>query len=315
MAKVTNKAPRDVQQEVTNAIIAQIEGGVMPWAQPWRGTGIMPINGLTRKAYRGANVLFLWGASMSKGYAANIWYTYKQAESVGGQVRKGETGTTIVKWLPIESKEKEADGSSKRGGMIARAYTVFNLAQIDGIPETPNVAQLDESARVDIAESFFSAITFRHTPNGNAAYYTPSTDTVTMPAFGSFVDAARYYDVLAHELAHWTGADSRLKRLERTPFGSEAYAQEELTAELSAAFVMATLGLSSTPRPDHASYIASWLGKLKGDKRYIFTAASKAQAATDYLFDLASKGGFVLPDATDSDDVEAEPVAMETVDA
>lgn len=287
----------DVYQKVTNQIVAALEQGVRPWMQPWsaehaagRITRPLRANGLP---YQGINVLMLWGAAEEKGYSAPIWMTFKQAVAVGGCVRKGEHGSLVV--YASTFKKAETDESTgeetERDIPFLKGYTVFNVEQIDGLPAhylAPAAPRLDPVQRIERAESFFAAIgaTVRH--GGGRAYYNIGSDFVQMPNFETFRDAESYYATLGHELTHWTRHPSRLDRdLGRKRFGDEGYAIEELVAELGAAFLCADLDLAPEQREDHAAYVASWLKVLKDDKRAIFTAASYAQKAADFLIGAA----------------------------
>ena len=285
----------DLYQSITDRIVAQIECGAADYRMPWHSRKhgaselTLPRN-VTGRAYRGVNVPVLWATAAALGYESPVWATYKQWQERGAQVRKGEKATMVVFW---KAYKVEHDGTDDDEGddtrLVARAYFVFNAAQVDGFdadkigkPEA-SAEDLSESERIASADRFFAAAGSIVRHRGNRAFYTPSGDFIQMPQFGQFVDAQAYYSVLGHEHVHWTGAKTRLDRDFGGRFGSEAYAFEELIAELGAAYLCATLGLSNEPRPDHAAYIASWLKVLKGDKRAIFTAASKAQAAADYL--------------------------------
>lgn len=286
----------DVYQKVTDRIVAELEQGVRPWHKPWnaehaagRITRPLRSNGIP---YRGINVLMLWAASVERGYAAPLWLTYKQAQELGGQVRKGEKGSLVVYANKITRTETdEATGEEhERDIPFMKGYTVFNAEQVDGLP--PHfyaIAEpaLDPVARIDRAEAFFAATGADIRHGGNAAYYTAGADRVQMPPFEAFRDAESYYATLAHELTHWTKHPKRLDRdFGRKRWGDEGYAMEELVAELGAAFLSADLDLTPEPRPDHAAYIASWLKVLKEDKRAIFSAAAHAQRAADYLAEL-----------------------------
>jgi antirestriction protein ArdC len=248
--------------------------------RPLRGNGV---------PYQGINVLMLWGAAMEKGYSAPIWLTFKQALALGGSVRKGEHASLVVFASTFtRTGANEATGEeSGRDIPFLKGYTVFNAEQIDELPAqylAPATSCLDPVQRVEHAEQFFVATgaTVRH--GGDRAYYRISTDEVQLPHFETFRDAESYYATLAHELTHWTRHPSRLNReFGRKWFGDEGYAMEELVAELGAALVCADLDLTPEPRPDHAAYIANWLTVLKNDKRAIFTAASFAQRAADFL--------------------------------
>ena len=281
---------QDVYQRVTNQIIEAIERGAGDWKMPWHqtaGENFVPINAQSKKPYRGINILSLWAAAEERGYNTNLWATYKQWQELGANVRKAEKATLVVFWkfsdLGIDegSKDEEREEESRRS-VLARGYSVFNADQVDGFTP-PEMSAIPDVERVQTAENFFSALGADIRHGGNRACYSPGTDHIQMPRFEVFQSAIAYYSTLAHESTHWTGAVSRLNRELSTRFGGEAYAAEELIAELGAAFLCAELGLSNEPRPDHAAYLASWLRVLKNDKRAIFTAASKAQAAVDYM--------------------------------
>ena len=282
----------DVYARVTDAIVAAIESGAArgrDWRMPWHrrrdpgGATALPVNVARGAAYRGVNTLALWAAAEARGYPGGLWGTYRQWAELGGQVRQGERATTVVFWRfpdrPGAGEEaREAGGEGGEGGEEAegtrrapwaKAYAVFNAAQVDGATlPTGTAPALPEAAR--------------------AAFYSPTTDHVQMPPFALFRTGAGYYATLAHEAAHWTGHPSRLARDLTGRFGSGAYAAEELVAELGAAFALAALGLAAEPRPDHARYVAHWLGLLRGDRRAVFTAASKAQAAADWMITAAA---------------------------
>ncbi len=274
----------DIYETVTNSIIAALEAGVTAgdYSTPWTGGHAThrPKNATTGTAYKGVNVLALWASAEANDYASGEWATYKQWQAVGAQVRKGEKSTQIVFWQKLPGKTNDA-GEETKGGMMAKSYFVFNASQVDGWTAN-DMPELPETTRIAYAEEYFGKVGATILP-GSGACYVPSLDVVKMPAFAAFHDATSYYSVLAHELTHWTGSEKRLNRDLKNRFGTEAYAAEELVAELGAAFTCATLGLSAEPRKDHAAYIASWLKVLKGDKRAIFTAAAKAQQAVDYL--------------------------------
>jgi antirestriction protein ArdC len=286
----------DLYERVTAQIVASLEQGVRPWLKPWnaehaagRITRPLRSNGIP---YQGINILMLWGAAVQRGYAAPIWMTFKQALELGGCVRKGERGSLVVYASSVTRTETDSETGeeSERDIPFLKDYTVFNVEQIDGLPAhflAPAAPQLDPVQRVERAEQFFAATnaTVRH--GGNQAFYSVASDFVQMPFFETFRDAESYYATLAHELTHWTRHPSRLDRsFGRKRFGDEGYAMEELVAELGAAFLSADLSLTPEPRDDHAAYIGHWLNVLKNDKRAIFTAASHAQRAADFLSNL-----------------------------
>jgi antirestriction protein ArdC len=286
----------DIYQRITDKIVCELEKGVMPWLKPWNaehaaGRITRPLRG-NGIPYKGINVLMLWSAAMGKGYAAPIWMTYKQASELKANVRKGEHGSLVVYADKItRSATDSATGEeSKYAIPFLKGYTVFNVEQIDGLPEqyyAKPAPRVDTIERVDRAEGFFAGTgaTVRH--GGTVAYYNVSQDFVQMPAFEAFRDAESYYATLAHETTHWTRHKSRLDRnFGRKRFGDEGYAMEELVAELGSAFLSADLDLTPELRGDHASYISSWIKVLKDDKRAIFTSASHAQRAADFLHGL-----------------------------
>lgn len=287
-----SKQPRDLYAEVTRRIVEAIERGVRPWSRPWTrsqaAAGMLPRRH-TGEAYRGVNVLLLWAAAMERGYTAQTWLTFKQVRAEGGQVRKGEKGTTVVyagQFTPANAAtdDSDDDAPARRARAYLRSYTVFNVEQVDGLPSSPapqpaEALKVDEGAQAFIART---GATVHH--GGDRAFYAPGPDVVQIPHACQFRDAAGYLGTVAHELVHWTGHPDRLARQFGQRFGDQAYAMEELVAELGAAFVCAGLNVSAEPRDDHAAYLAEWLAVLKADKRAVFTAAAQAQRAADYLY-------------------------------
>jgi antirestriction protein ArdC len=284
---------QDIYTRITNQIVIHLERGVKPWIKPWnaehatgRITRPLRHNG---KPYGGINVLSLWGSAMEHNFAAPIWMTFKQAAELDGHIRKGEKGSLVVYADSItcaETDEKTGD-EVEREIPFLKGYTVFNVEQIDGLPAVyyaKAAPQLDPVARIERAERFFAALGAVIGHGGNRAFYSVINDTIQMPPFVSFRDADSYYATLAYECAHWTGSPSRLNRdFGGHRFGSKRYAVEELVAELGAAYLCADLELSLEPREDHASYIATWLEVLAQDNRAIFTAATHAQRAAEYI--------------------------------
>lgn len=289
---MTNQqAPRqDVYSRVTAKIIASLETGVRPWQKPWNaehaaGNIVRPLRA-NGQPYRGINVLLLWGEALEKGYNAPIWMTYKQALTLGAQVRKGEHGSLVVYADKFTKTETDAQGqASEREIPFMKGYMVFNVEQVEGLPahyhataEAPHPVD-----RLPAVEAFIAATGATVQHGGNRAFYAPSRDLVQMPPRESFRDAESYAATLVHELTHWTAHPSRLARELGKRFGDQAYAAEELIAEMGSAFLCADLGISPEVREDHASYLAHWLDVLKKDSHAIFTAASQAQRAADYL--------------------------------
>lgn len=278
----------DVYSRVTAEIIAAIEQGAGKWHAPWfhNGTSIArPTNVSSGKRYRGINTLALWAAGSAAGYGGGLWGTYKQWQDAGAQVREGERSTTVVLWREIKvyrQADDEDDDDEEHRRMFARAFSVFNIAQVDGY-ERPDTLVLPEAERLAHAEAFIANLGVKTEFGGSEAYYRPSDDIVFMPPFSSFRDTASFYGVWLHESGHASGAKHRLDRDLSGGFGSASYAAEECCVEILSGLVLADLGIAHHPRPDHAAYIASWLEVLKDDPKAIFTAASKAQRAADWM--------------------------------
>ncbi len=279
---------RDVYQEITNRVIAQLET-VQPgdFAMPWVSTGAGMPQSIANRAYRGINVPLLMIEASERGFSSNIWGTYKAWQAADAQVRKGEKGTRVVFWKRTTYTETGDDGEdTERQSLFAKMYTVFAGEQVDGYK--PGTVELPcKAAILDTVETLTTdyltgeTITFAH--GGNRAFYAPSRDHIQLPDRDAFRDTEGYYATLLHEIGHSTGSPKRLDREFGKRFGNDAYAFEELVAEFASAMMCGTLGVTDTPRPDHAAYISSWLSVLKNDKRAIFTAASKAQAAADLV--------------------------------
>lgn len=287
----------DVYTRVTDKIIADLERGERPWMKPWNAehaagkiTRPLRFNGLP---YSGINILMLWAEAMEKGYTAPIWMTFKQAQELGGHVRKGEHGSLVVYANKITKTEhdEETGEDVEHAIPFMKGYTVFNVEQIDDLPAhyyaKAQAPQLEAAQRLDPIEQFFAATGADIRHGGNEASYSILTDIVKMPPFEFFQDPESYYATLAHECTHWTRHPSRLNRdFGRKKWGDEGYAMEELVAELGSAFLCADLGLAPEVRDDHAPYIASWLKVMKQDKRAIFSAAAHAQKAAEFLHSL-----------------------------
>jgi antirestriction protein ArdC len=276
----------DVYTRITAEIVAAIEAGVGDWRMPWHHDGAVaarPINVSSNKPYRGINILALWTASSAAQYSTGLWGTFRQWRALGAQVRKGERATTVVLWKPIDARGDQEDGESETRGraMFARAFSVFNLAQVDGYTPAP-VQTLPESERIAAAEAFIANLKIKTEFGGDRAYYRPSDDIIRMPSFAAFDDAVAFYGVWLHENGHASGAKHRLDRDLSGGYGAGAYAFEEIIVEQLSGMILADLGLAHHPRPDHAPYISSWLKALE-DPRAIFRAASKAQQAADWM--------------------------------
>ncbi len=274
-----------VYETVTNAIIEELKHGVVPWVRPWT-TGVSPLphNVISQRPYQGINILLLWAAASAKGYISPVWLTFRQAQQLRGSIRKGEHGTEIVYASSSKKTEKkENDTETQKTVHLLRFYYVFNMEQTVDIPESLlGIAEpqpLDEQSKH--VEAFIARIgaTIRH--GGDKAYYSPTEDVIVLPQREDFESLGHYYATSLHEHVHYSGHPKRLNRDLSGRFGAQAYAAEELIAELGAAFLAAHLTIKGELR--HASYIASWLELLQHDRKAIFTAASAATKAADYL--------------------------------
>ena len=270
---------------VTEAIIKQLECGVAPWRNPWRTE--MPANLVSRKEYRGINMFLL----ASLGYGSRYWVTYRQARTLGGSVRRGEHGSKVVFWKidKYQKENKETGETEDRNSMLLRYYAVFNLEQCEGIKSPEPVRVLAPLEHCDnIVRSMPNPPGFER---DSRAFYRPSTDTVGMPAKSAFDSAEEYYSTFFHELTHSTGHPSRVGReriMEHNPFGGEDYSKEELLAEMGAAMLCGVAGIESRTLDNSASYLQSWINRLRSDSRLIVSAASQAQKAADYILGEAS---------------------------
>lgn len=302
--------------EVTARIIGELEAGRVPWVQPWSRIGAgsdaagreagtpagtpaggaaggtnplpgLPANALTRRAYSGINILILWDAVIAGGWPSQGWLTFRQALSLGGNVRKGEHGTQVVyadRFTPEAEKERAREnGGDARSVAFLKRFTVFNVAQCEGLPDNvvPEPVILPEREIVPVAEALMAASGIEFRIGGDKAFYAPGADFVQLPPQQAFHDQVNFYRTCLHEACHATGHASRLGRNLANPFGSKDYAREELVAEMGSAFLCAALGIVPTVR--HADYIGAWLEVLREDSRAIFRAASMASKAADWL--------------------------------
>ncbi|TIT18455.1 MAG: DUF1738 domain-containing protein [Mesorhizobium sp.] len=287
---------KDTYQRITDTIVEQLEAGTKPWIRPWRGnarrSSIIPRRA-TGETYRGINVIMLWVADQTFGYEENTWMTYRQAQDFGGQVRKGEKGTLVVKYGTFTPKDHDDD--EDRAIPYLKGYTVFNVEQIENLPvhffSPAEELPTNPVPHIETVEAFIKNTGAKVSYGGTKACYRPSTDDILMPDRERFDTEVHLYSTLLHELGHFSGAKHRLARDLTGRFGSESYAVEELVAELAASFLCADLGVAHDPRDNTAAYLANWLAVLKNDKRAIVTAAAKAQAAVDYLTTLQPAAG------------------------
>jgi len=282
----------DVYQRVTDRIIAQLEAGVAPWIKPWAGISEpVPVNATTGRAYRGINHLVLQMEGTARGLDRNAWLTFGQAVAIGGRIRKGSHGVQIVffqlRERVVEDGSAISDGDRRRIPLL-RTFTVFPLVDVEGLPDEyyqpPAVPVWDGNAR---AEGLIAASGANVCHGGNRAFFRPADDLIQLPERGAFRSADDYFSTALHELVHWTSAPKRCERQLGRRFGDDAYAAEELIAELGAAFLCAHCHIDG--QLQHANYIDSWLRVLHSDKRAVFTAAAKAQQAADFILALNAK--------------------------
>lgn len=283
-------------QAVTDRIVAMLEAGVRPWQKSWKAGAVSapilrrPISGATGKPYTGVNTLSLWAAAEIRGFSSPYWFTYKAAQAAGGQVKKGaksELAFYVGKHTVRDEGAPEGD-ESERTISFLRAYCVFNAEEIDGLPAKFYVTEPAAPApvidgRMPEVDSFVANLRADISHGGDKAFYMPAMDAVRMPHLAQFNSPESYYATLLHELTHWTSAPARCDRQLGGRFGDDAYAAEELIAELGAAFLCSDLAVSAEPREDHASYLASWLRVLKADNKAIFKAAALAERAAGFM--------------------------------
>lgn len=290
---------RDIYFEVTSRIMAALEAGTVPWHKPWKESGGFPVNIRTGKRYRGINILLL----TLQGFADPRWGTYKAIGEAGGQVRKGEKGTHIILWKPVQKKETaEGEGESY---LLLRDYVVFNALQADGIE--PLQEEVREFTPIEEAERLVSGYAWSEgldNPGPPVFYgydhaaYLPTRDHLHMPSPEMFVSDEAFYGTLFHELVHSTGHESRLKRIEPALFGTDPYAREELVAEMGASFLSGIAGFDETLGEQSAAYIAGWLKALENDRKLVVQAAAQAQKAVDLIVGRQPEEEVVQPENT-----------------
>ncbi|MET0365059.1 MAG: zincin-like metallopeptidase domain-containing protein [Sphingobium sp.] len=280
---------------VTNRIILELERGRVPWVQPWASYGMTPLglpqNASTGRSYSGINILLLWAAAIEQGRPSQRWLTFKQALAMGGAVRKGEKGTMVVyadSFVPqAEQAKADASGEDARRVGFLKRFTVFHRDQCDGLPADPDALPLP--GRIDVVPNVEAVIAGTGADirvGGDMAFYAPGPDFIQVPPQEAYFEPINWYRTKLHELGHWTGHSTRLARDFSGRRGNEAYAREELVAELCSAFLCAELGVAPTVR--HADYLGAWLEIMKGDNRAIFQAASMASKAADFVMGRAA---------------------------
>ncbi|WP_445220110.1 ArdC family protein [Bradyrhizobium sp. Pa8] len=288
----TSQERAGLYDEITDKIIAELEAGRVPWVQPW-GTAaakaplVMPNNAATKRQYSGINVLILWGAVIERGFVGQSWLTFRQALSLGGHVRKGERGTTVVyadRFVPNDEKQRAATtGEEALAIPFLKRFTVFNADQCDGLSmEIGAAAPPRPQGLIEpTVEALIKATGIDFRIGGERAFYVPAEDYVQVPPPQAYFEPINWHRTALHELAHASGHPSRLNRDLSGGYGTKKYAFEELIAEISSAFSCASLGIVPTVR--HTDYIGSWLEVLREDHRAIVRAASQASKVADYL--------------------------------
>jgi len=280
-----------VYQEITDSIIKQLENGAMPWIKPWATDSTADKNFLSQAPYKGINRLMLGLSSMVNGFNCPVWASFKQWQTVGATVRKGEKGTKIVFYSPV-TKENKTTGDVEAYNLL-KTYYVFNASQVEGVTiQAPTVPDKPFNA-IEAAELRIKLTGAVITHGGDSAFYAPSVDKINVPHKSSFISEASYYATVFHELTHWTGAETRCNRNLKGRFGNPLYAFEELVAEMGAAFLCQDYRIQGELR--HAGYIQSWLKVLKEDSKAIFKAAALAQKAVDHINGLNVENAELVP--------------------
>ncbi len=287
MSETATREKVDVYQVITDRITQQLEKGVIPWRKPWKDVGT-PKNLVSKKSYRGINIFILMSAS----YHSPWWLSFKQVKDLGGRVKAGEKGWPVVFWRRISKEDVNGAGEKvDKSFMMLRYYTVFNVEQTTGLEgKIPQPEVLRESKPIDVCEKIVAGMPLRPEikADGNRAFYALTHDYVGMPHREQFESDEAYYKTLFHELVHSTGAEKRLGRFKNDAtqgmFGSESYSQEELVAEMGAAFLTGVAGIeTAADMTNSAAYIQNWLTRLKDDRKLIVMAAAQAQKAADYI--------------------------------
>lgn len=295
----------NLYEEITTQIIAELEEGSVPWVKPWGRPDVsaplaMPVNAATGRRYSGINVLMLWGAVVKTGFACQSWVTFRQAVALGGHVRKGERGTTVVyvdRFVPDDERKRARDtGDEPQAIPFLRRFTVFNIEQCDNLPEdvTETAPPVETDLILPQAKALIDATEIDVRIGGDRAFYDVTDDYVRVPPPQAYFEPVDWHRTALHELSHASGASHRLGRDMSGSFGSKTYAFEELIAEISTAFVCASLDI--VPSVRHSDYIAKWLRVIKQDNRAIVRAASEASKAADYLLSFAPHAANTPPD-------------------
>lgn len=295
--KKTDFIRQDLHQQVTDTIIEQLEKGVVPWQQPWKGNNSLlnglPFNTSTGKKYRGVNIVLLWADNLRKNHQTNEWGTFNHWNKAKEYIRKGESGTDIIKY---ETLEREVNGETEKYSYLKK-YRVYNRSQLQSWKPVEFETSEHMPASVAIERSVVLDEFVRNTralieSHDGGACYNFVFDKIFMPYAEKFMDTKTltsvegFYSTLLHELTHWSGASHRLNRTKGKRFGDQEYAYEELVAELGAAFLCAEFDISTLKTGDHAAYIDNWIKVLKDNKQMLVSAAAEASVAFDYLYNL-----------------------------
>ena len=268
--------------------IRQLEQGALPWRNPV----VAKSGGLQLRSngqpYQGANQVACMMSVIQNGFESNQWFTFKQGQALGARVKKDSKATYVFKLGKHIKKSKETNEIENVFSYF-KVYPVFNASQFDGLPDmysTP-IEELRDNPACEPFDVYFANVGANITHSDQARmFYSPMHDIIHMPHRNMFENSGRYYSTLAHEHVHWTGAKTRLDRLNHKRFGDPAYAFEELVAELGAAFLVASMGALPVDHQDHASYLGSWVRALKEKPQILRTAASEASKAVDYMNEL-----------------------------
>jgi len=287
----TERDEMNAYEVVAQTIIDQLAEGTAPWRKEWVASGYVPKSLSSRKRYNGINHWLLSFSAYAKGYNSPWWGTYKQITELGGNVIKGEKGTPVVLWRQLETED--ADGKPKKA-VVMRYFTVFNAEQAEwekGAPKyeapfsRPDFEIIEGAQRV-VGDYFGREGAPKLSYDGDRAFYSPLTDSITLPERTKFTTDHGFYATSFHEIAHSTGHKNRLNRegvVEGHGFGSARYSEEELVAEFTAAFLSAETGILPETLDNSASYVASWYKVLKNDPKLLVKAVARAQKSADYV--------------------------------
>lgn len=286
---------KNAYERIAESFIEMLNNGVSPWNRPWKTSGGHPMNFVSRRRYSGVN----WFLLLQLPTSTPFWLTYKQAKELGGNVRKGQHGQTVVYWNMLDKKDPETKEPVLKDGKAVKlpflkTYTVFNLDQTEGIKFPPEVKedlkQIDFEpieACKQVVDEWEDCPEIEH--GGGRACYSPTGDVIRMPDPDTFKSAEYYYSTLFHEMGHATGHEDRLKRDMSGHFGSYDYGKEELVAEMTSAFLCAETHIDNPVRECTAAYFDNWIKAIKGDPKMLVQAAGQAQKAANYILGRTDK--------------------------